>query len=316
MHSPSLDKNVPSPKTSLPALEQSQQNESTHEALSESSSSLIPSRATHPPSSDIPLPHTEDVPPSTNELKEPDNLHEFDQSHLIYKCASQRYCPGKPGQCISYSKKPSSVKRPAEDSPDYLPHRSTKRRKYPLDFVHPCAEYTRLFQTIIQTQIDRLEHHNAGAFLVPERQTPEFYNDITRTLEDKSHGTVATYMACCKHNHSLWTRMGVESMPSNYYGVRCRACNHSYTSPDGEICMHCTTLQVLQRCDYEKEHGTPLRNYMWYHGHQELPKDLDLHHFWHEDEDGVHREYVHETSGGNQLGMYCSADPICGIDVN
>ncbi|KAF7911555.1 hypothetical protein EAE99_011109 [Botrytis elliptica] len=104
------------------------------------------------------------------------SLSEPVRSHLIYKCSSPNDCTGNKLECIIDSEGPSVIQRPTEDSLDYLPHHSTTSSDFKIDFVHPCREYTELFDLLHGTnQTDRLSHHN-GVLLVPENRTPNYYN--------------------------------------------------------------------------------------------------------------------------------------------
>ncbi|KAJ8066843.1 hypothetical protein OCU04_004225 [Sclerotinia nivalis] len=245
---------------------------------------------------------------SAPERNEPIDVHQRLRSHLNYACNSPHNCAGKPPKCIIYSLQPSGIQRPPEDSPDYLPHHTTTSSTYRVDFVHPCREYTQLFE-FLQTikQIHRLDYHN-GLLLVPENRPPEYYSKVNRLIQDDSYGTIATYMACCKHNSQLWTKMGDESMAEKQYRFNCRICNHSYVSPDGRVCRDCTTQKVLQKRNCKKEYGMPLMSYMRNCCSDGLTRDLFRNHFWKEDEDGVPQEFVEENKMNN-LGMQCSNDP-------
>ncbi|KAF7870626.1 hypothetical protein EAF04_004370 [Stromatinia cepivora] len=244
---------------------------------------------------------------SEPERNEPIDVHERIRSHLNYACDSPHDCAGKPSKCIIYSPRPSGIQRPPEDSPDYLPHDTTTNSTYRVDFVHPCREYTQLFE-LLQTinQIDRLDYHN-GFLLVPENRAPGYYSIVNRLIQDESYGTITTYLACCKHYPRLWTKMGDESMAEKKYRFNCRICNHSHVSPDGRVCRDCTTQKVLQKRDCKKEYGMPLMSYMRYCCPDGLTRDLFRNHVWKEDQDGVPQEFVEENIMNN-LGMQCSND--------
>ncbi|TGO48739.1 hypothetical protein BCON_0231g00160 [Botryotinia convoluta] len=115
-------------------------------------------------------------------------------------------------ECIIDSEGPSVIQRPTEDSPDYLPHHLTKNSDSKIDFVHPCREYTELFELLHHpNQTDRLSHHN-GVLLIPENWTPNYYKYVKQLIENENHGTFTTYMGCCKHNPRLWTKIDDENM--------------------------------------------------------------------------------------------------------
>lgn len=95
------------------------------------------------------------LPVERKEVREFMSLSEPVRSHLIYKCSSPNDCTGNKLECIIDSEGPSVIQRPTEDSLDYLPHHSTTSSDFKIDFVHPCREYTELFDLLHGTNQNR-----------------------------------------------------------------------------------------------------------------------------------------------------------------
>lgn len=166
------------------------------------------------------------------------------------------------------------------------------------NLVRPCPELTALLD-VLRDQEERLTL-NGVQLQLADNWMPEEYSRITHLLQ---HGTIATYLGCCKHHPPplIWTRMADENTPDEDYRLSCRLCNHSFTSPDGGVCTQCTTELVLEKFGETREFGITLKNYLQRYG---LSKDWMYFYSWQRESDGTWVEMYTELPDERIAGMF------------
>lgn len=253
------------------------------------------SRTSIPSAPCIPPYYPQNARSSVDESEEPNDEHEVLRGCYDSQCSSAQDCSQKTEHILK-SLQPSGTKRSAQDLSDYSPRSSTENVKHTEGLRNFCPEYAGILEFLdTPSQRARLEYHEAS-LTVPKDQSPAYYKYMARLVKE-GYGTIATYMACCKHDHFIWTKMGHENMHEGEYRVNCRICNHSYTSPDGKVCTECMTQKVLEEWDYEGEWGMPFEFYtraLYTCSGEVLDENLFRTYFW-VDEDGVWKEWYTEN---------------------